>query len=133
MLIPTPFNPIPNQERRIMRAYKAKRGCKIKARKVGPNVSCKSSMLLTPAQFKKYHSAKNGSIVSLPFLHKHLKEIMKHTGGFLPLLMAALAPVLGGVAGELIEKGIAGSGIYRKKKKVKREQVKPRKMVPGCT
>ena len=34
-----------------------------------------------------------------------------HRGGFLPLLAAALAPVIGGVAGGLIEKGIAGSGI----------------------
>ena len=38
---------------------------------------------------------------------------------FLPLLAAALAPIIGGVAGGLIEKEIAGSGIYSKKKKKK--------------
>lgn len=117
MLIPTPINPSPNQGPRIMRAYKAKRGCKIRVRKTGPKASCKSSLLLTRAQSKKYHAAKNGSVVSLPFLHKHLKANMKHTGGFLPLLLAALAPVLGGVAGGLAERAIAGSGIYKKKKR----------------
>ena len=117
MLIPTPFNPAPNQERRILNAYKKKRGCRIKARKMGSTTACKTSMLLTPTQLKKYHSAKTGKIVSLPFQHKHLVENMKHKGGFLPLLAAALAPVIGGVAGGLIDKAIAGSGIYHKKRK----------------
>ena len=112
MLIPTALNIVPNQGQRIMRAYKRKRGCRIKTRKMKSSESCKSSMLLTPTQFKKYHSTKNGKIVSLPFEHKHLVENMKHKGGFLPLLFAALAPILGGVAGGLIEKEIAGSGIY---------------------
>ena len=98
-----------------MKAYKGKRGCKIKAKKMGSSTSCRASMLLTPAQFKKYHSAKTGKVVSLPFEHKHLVENMKHKGGFLPLLAAALAPIIGGVAGGLIEKEIAGSGIYNKK------------------
>ena len=40
---------------------------------------------------------------------------MKYTGVFLPLIAAVLAPILGGVAGGLIEKEIAGSGIYHKK------------------
>ena len=121
MLIPTPFNPVPNQERKIMRAYYKKKGCQIKAKKMGPKAVCKSSMLLTPDQFKKYHSTKTGKIVSLPFEHKHLVENMKHRGGFLPLLAAAIAPILGGVAGGLIEKEIAGSGLEeckcRKKKR----------------
>ena len=99
-----------------MRAYYKKKGCQIKAKKMGSKAVCKSSALLTPAQFKKYHSTKDGKIVSLPFQHKHLMENMKHKGGFLPLLAAALAPVIGGIAGGLIEKEIAGSGIYTKKK-----------------
>ena len=107
-----------------MRAYYKKKGCRIKAKKMGPKAVCKSSMLLTPDQFKKYHSTKTGKIVSLPFEHKHLVENMKHRGGFLPLLAAAIPPILGGVAGGLIEKEIAGSGLYheeckcRKKRKV---------------
>ena len=104
MLIPTPFNPIPNQERRIMKAYKRRKGCRIKARKMGPNASCKTSVLLAPTQFKKYHSAKTGKLVSLPFQHKHLVENMKHKGGFFPLITAALAPVTGGIAGGLIDR-----------------------------
>ena len=131
MLIPTPFNPTPNQEHRILRAYKNKKGCRIKTRKMGPSASCKSSMLLTPAQLKKYHSAKNGSIVSLPFQHKHLVDNMKHRGGFLPLIAAALAPIIGGVAGGLIEKSIAGSGIYHKQGGSKSSNNKKKKKKTG--
>ena len=117
MLIPTPINPSPNQGPRIMRAYKAKKGCRIRVRKAGPKSAYKSSLLLTREQSKKYHAAKNGSVVSLPFLHKHLRANMKHRGGFLPLLLAAMAPVLGGVLGGVAEKAIAGSGIYKKRKR----------------
>ena len=119
MLIPTALNLVPHQEHKIMKAYKRRKGCKIRAKKMASEGSCKHNMLLTPAQFKKYHSTKNGKIVSLPFQHKHLVENMKHKGGFLPILAAALAPIIGGVAGGLIEKEIAGSGIYSKKKKTK--------------
>ena len=49
---------------------------------------------------------------------------MKHKGGFLPLLAAALAPVIGGVVGGLIEKEIAGSGIYHKKRRRKKKDKK---------
>ena len=42
MLIPTPFNPVPNQERKIMRAYYKKKGCRIKAKKMGSKAVCKS-------------------------------------------------------------------------------------------
>ena len=105
-----------------MRAYYKKKGCRIKAKKMGPKAVCKSSMLLTPDQFKKYHSTKTGKIVSLPFEHKHLVENMKHRGGFLPLLAAAIAPILGGVAGGLIEKEIAGSGMYECRKKTKKRK-----------
>ena len=54
--------------------------------------------------------------MNIGFKHEHLVENMKHKGGFLPLLAAAIAPIIGGVAGGLIEKEIAGSGIYKKKK-----------------
>ena len=122
MLIPSTLNIIPNQEYKIMRAYKKRKGCQIKARKMGSTASCRSSMLLTPAQFKKYHSAKTGKIVSLPFEHKHLVDNMKHKGGFLPLIAAALAPIIGGVAGGLIEKEIAGSGIYQEECNCKKKK-----------
>ena len=131
MLIPTPLNPAPNQERKIMRAYNSKKGCRIKVKKVGPKASCRTSMLLTPAQFKKYHSTKAGKIISLPFEHKHLVENMKHRGGFLPLLAAALAPIIGGVAGGLIEKEIAGSGLRHKKCKKGKKKKKKRKSGSG--
>ena len=60
-------------------------------------------------------------MVSIPFQHKDLVQNADHKGGFLPLLLAALAPVLGGVVGGVIEKEISGSGLGQKgcrKKKV---------------
>ena len=107
-----------------MRAYYKKKGCQIKAKKMGPKAVCKSSMLLTPDQFKKYHSTKTGKIVSLPFEHKHLVENMKHRGGFLPLLAAALAPIIGGVVGGPIEKEIAGSRLYHEECKYQKKKKK---------
>ena len=63
--------------------------------------------------------------MSLPFKHEELMDNMKHSGGFLPLLAAALAPVLGGVAGGLIERGIAGAGCsFCSKTKIKKTKKK---------
>ena len=54
-----------------------------------------------------------GDPVRLPFRHQDLIANLHHKGGFLPLIAAALAPIIGGVAGGLIEKEIAGSGLSR--------------------
>ena len=69
-------------------------------------------MLLTQPQLKRYHKAKHGTSVALPFQYKHLVTNLHHKGGFLPLIAAALAPIIGGIAGGLIEKGISGSGFH---------------------
>jgi len=66
-------------------------------------------LLVTPAHLDRYRKATHGSVVNLPFKHEDLRR--NHSGGFLPLLLAALAPVIGGVAGGLIDKAIGGSGI----------------------
>ena len=70
-----------------------------------------NNLLLGLRHLKRYGKAKNGSVVDLPFKHKELMENMRHKGGFLPLLAAALAPVIGGIAGGIIEKEISGSGL----------------------
>ena len=75
--------------------------------------AAKGVLLLNPAQFKKYHKSIPGTVVSLPFQREHLEANLRHKGGFLPILAALLAPIIGGVAGGLIEKEIAGSGIYQ--------------------
>ena len=94
----------------MLSSLRGRKGCRIKVKK------CTGSdrMLLTPAHVKKYQKAKQGSVVSLPFQHKHLVENSRHEGGFLPLLAALLGPILGGVAGGLIGRGI---GLKKKKKK----------------
>tara|TARA_Y100000310_G_scaffold176703_1_gene176812 strand:+ start:1798 stop:2265 length:468 start_codon:yes stop_codon:yes gene_type:complete len=115
MMIPTRLYVEPNQEKRIMTAFRKKRGCQIKAKKQVDG-SYHGEMLLSPTQWLKYQKAANGKTITLPFKHKDLVDNMKHKGGFLPLIAAALAPVIGGIAGGLIERKIAGKGIYQRKK-----------------
>ena len=119
MKIPTTLFIEPKQERKIKTALRNQKGCRIKMQKPygGSRNSCppgllKGELLLNPAQWKKYQKAKPGKSLALPFQHKHLVENMHHKGGFLPLLAAALIPIISGVAGGLIEKEIAGSGLH---------------------
>ena len=133
----------PSQERRILKALRKGKGCKINIRKTDHDESpfsmhrdvtakhpSKGILLLNSKQLKRYQKAPPGSL-SLPFKHSDLKENMRCQGGFLPLLAAALAPVLGGVAGGLIEREIAGSGLDHPKvvwcKKTGALEVKPTK------
>ena len=111
MMIQHSFVIEPNQETRIRRAWRHKKGCRIKVKKVAGGGN--GELLVTPEHLVKYGKASNGSTIGLPFKHEELKENMKHKGGFLPLILAALAPIIGGVAGGLIEKEIAGSGLSR--------------------
>ena len=100
-----------------MSAYQKGKGCRIKVKKCGAAAGrCRGEMLLTPPQWKRYQKSTSAG-TTLPFQHEHLVKNMKHKGGFLPLIAAALAPIIGGVAGGLIEREIAGSGIYKKKKR----------------
>ena len=96
----------PGQNEKIRRALKQSKGCRIKVRK---GASANGQLLVSPTHLNMYKKAPHGSIVNLAFKHEDLKR--NHRGGFLPLLAAALAPVIGGVAGGLIDKAIAGSGI----------------------
>ena len=109
-MIPVQLEVIPNQEDRIRKAIRKQLGCKIATKKVheGPH-----SLLLRNPYAKRYHNAKMGQTVVLPFRHADLVKNLHHKGGFLPLIAAALAPIIGGVAGGLIEKEIAGSGVSR--------------------
>ena len=117
MFLPHTFFIQAGQNAKIRRALRLGKGCRIQVVKKGTSASGQQQhqLLVTPAHVEKYRKASHGSIVSLPFKHEDLKK--NHKGGFLPLIAAALAPIIGGVAGGLIEKEIAGSGIYSKKKK----------------
>ena len=88
MMIPTKLYVEPNQEKRIMTAFRKKKGCQIKAKKQA-NGSYHGEMLLTPEQWLKYQKVANGRTVNLPFTHGHLVKNMKHKGGFLALIAAA--------------------------------------------
>ena len=115
MMIPTTVYIEPKQESKIKAALRKRKGCRIKMQNLhGYNSAglLKGEMLLNSSQLKKYQKAAPGKSIALPFQHKHLLHNMNHKGGILPLLAALLAPILGGVAGGLIEKETAGSGIH---------------------
>ena len=117
MLIPASFHVEPKQEARIKNALKKRRGCQIRVRKysIGPH-----RLLVRPQHQRRYEKAAEGEVVSLPFKHEDLQENMHHKEVFLPLVAAALAPLLGGIAGGLIEREI-GSGIHDYRKKTWRQ------------
>ena len=115
----------PGQEKRVSKALKKQTGCIIRVCKplregddseMGQTYDCsewnssKGILHLTPAHLDKYNRAESGSVVPLKFERHHIEENLKHSGGFLPLLAAVLAPVIGGVAGGLIEREIGSSG-----------------------
>ena len=116
-MIPHTFAVQPGQAAKIRGALKHSKGCRIQVRK-GAASTNGHQLLVTPAHLDRYRKAPHGSVVNLPFKHEDLRA--NHRGGFLPLLLAALAPVIGGVAGGLIDKAIAGSGIRWKGKKRKK-------------
>ena len=117
----------PNQEKRISKAMKKKTGCVIRVRKplfendqseMGQTNNCSSGssskgvLHLAPCHLEKYNQAPAGSSVPLKFQYHHIRDnLQHHRGGFLPLIAAVLAPVIGGVASGLIEREIAGGGI----------------------
>ena len=108
-MLPVAFHVVPGQENRIRNALKKKKGCRInvtKSQASGPH-----RLLITSSMLKRYQKALEGKTVPLQFKHAHLIENMHHSGVFLPLI-AALAPVLGGIAAGAIEHGIAGSGLH---------------------
>ena len=110
-MIPVSMHVEPGQENRIRKAIKNRKGCKIKVRKYdhsGPH-----HLFVTANMLKRYAKGNKGDIVPLNFKHEHLMGNMKQ-GGFIPLIAAALAPVIGGIAGGLIEKSIVGKGIKSK-------------------
>ena len=95
MMIPIAIHMQPGQEKKIGQALKKRKGCKICVKKEN---SGKGNLLVATRHLKRYNKAQHGSIVSLPFKHEELME------NILPFLAAALAPVIGGIAGGLIEK-----------------------------
>ena len=116
MMIPASLKVMPRQEKKIFKALNGRGGCRIRVKKCAGD----DNMLLAPSHVKKIQKAVHGSVVSLPFTHKHLVENSRHKGGFLPLLAALLGPVLGGIAGGLLGKGLK-IGKQKKKKKKSRK------------
>lgn len=113
------------QEKRIARAYRTPgRGCKIIVHHQkcgGGDASCciPGRMALSAAQQKRLASemqqessdASNHPSISLPFTHEELRRNGTVSGGFIPLILAAIAS---SIAGGLVERGIAGAGLIWK-------------------
>ena len=106
-MIPVQLEVSPNQENKLQEALKKQKGCRLKVRKVPGG---RHTMVMRNPYVKRYRETPNGHEVILPFSHQDLVRNLHHKGGFLPLIAAALAPIIGGVAGGFIEREIAGSG-----------------------
>ena len=78
MMIPTQLDVEPNQEKRIINAYRRRRGCRLKVRKGASTSHHHGEMLLSPQQWMKYQALAHGKSMSVPFSHKELEENMKH-------------------------------------------------------
>ena len=68
--------------------------------------------LLSPRQMQKLAHG-NGGPVKLTFSNAQLHQNLHHTGGFLPLLAAAILPIIGSAIGGVVEREIAkGGGLH---------------------
>ena len=111
---------LPGQEMRIHNALKLHKSITIhfstlNASNTPPGSDKKIGYLcFTPSQVTKIQNATPGTNFSFHFTPAQLKANMKHKGGFIPLLAAFLAPVLGGIIGGVAEKAISGSGLSKK-------------------
>ena len=115
----------PDQETKIVKAVKHGRGCRIGVTRcssdddVATNPSGrresaanKGILHLTTPQAVKYADAENGSHMTLLFSGRQLSDnATHHRGGFIPILLGLLAPLIGTMAGEAIGRKIAGGGI----------------------
>ena len=125
-----------NQENRLISALKNGTGCVIKIYKADENAenvdktifldekanqisTARGLLHLRPEQISKIDKAKPGSTIALKFSKEDLQYNRRSRGGFIPLLIAALAPIIGGVVGGVVEKEIAGSGLSSPGKKRK--------------
>ena len=102
------------QEKRFKRAVQNSGGATVRFSSLTstssptPNIGI---LCLTRQQLVKVQRAPPGTTFTFIFSAAQIRNNVQHKGGFLPLLLAALAPILGGVIGGVAERAIAGSGI----------------------
>lgn len=105
------------QEKRIARACRNRKGCHIILHQKncsGGSDCCRTGRLnLNPSQRKRIMAAESHGHkkIDLSFKSGDLDRNKSVVGGFIPLIIAALAS---SVAGGLIERGIAGAGLVWK-------------------
>ena len=101
------------QDKRIYRAYKTGRGCRIGIHKCSDDASCCKPALLELSPNQSARLKKSPASATIPFTHAELKRNASVQGGFLPLIIAAIAS---SIAGPLVEHAIAGAGLIWKRK-----------------
>lgn len=98
-----------DQENRLKRAIQNGGGARMHFSSARNSSTSRGILCLTKQQIAKVEKAPEGTSFSFPFSAAQIKANMSHKGGFLSLLAAVLAPLLGGVIGGLAEKAIGGS------------------------
>ena len=116
------------QEKRLIRAYRARRGCKLilHHRQCTGDCCVNGRLSLSPTQHKRLLAASASSSsndgdgggsaqkhrgIQVPFTPEDFHRNETVSGGFIPLILAAIAS---SVAGGLIERGIARAGLIWK-------------------
>ena len=102
----------PLQETRIRRALQNHKGVCLTvtpATADTPDGEDTGVWLLSPRQLKRLSSG-NGGPVKVTFSNAQLHQNLNHTGGFLPLLAAAILPIIGSAIGGVVEREIAKGG-----------------------
>ena len=103
----------PNQENRFKRAIQKRTRTIVRFALAASPSQNNGILCLTHQQMLKVQKAPCGTPFQFTFSAAQIKANLQHEGGFLPLLLAALAPILGGVVGGIAERAIAGgSGLH---------------------
>ena len=102
----------PLQEVRIKKALKKHKGVCIWASPSsdpdGPDVG---TWLLSPRQMHLIQQSDGNYPTKLTFSADQLRQNLKHTGGFLPLLASALIPIIGSAVGAVVAREISGGSM----------------------
>ena len=101
----------PGQDKRLQKALRAKKSAKIHFITVNQSAQNTQRLTLTQAQVRKVQKAPVGTKFSFSFSKAQIQANLRHEGGFLPLLAAALVPLISGIVGGVAERAIAGSGL----------------------
>ena len=110
-MIPKRLKVFPGQTTKIRRAIRRHKGCIVSVCNSDEPGSEGGTFLLNAKQVSKLDKSPSGHPVKIMLTADQVKKNMEHTGGFLPIIAALLAPVIGSAVGAAVDKAISGKGL----------------------